>query len=197
MFYCGRQPFHCCRLAQLASLIYYNGMIALQILDIKKFMSAFLIGSLFDRYALIEAQITTFCTFSIDGRMEKLFYENRTGGAAEDEEDAGGPLQYVPFEQLRPYCLSVIKGKHTPLFFKFVFFYPKEELPAFIKAAAPQTDPDLISGLCLNLRFDGSTLTLTTGTSMKVFTTDRTIDRAWDEKVRQLLISQNILVSEV
>ena len=39
---------------------YYEFMIALNILDIKKFMSAFLIGSLFDDYLLIESQITTF-----------------------------------------------------------------------------------------------------------------------------------------
>lgn len=176
-------------------------MIALNILDIKKFMSAFLIGSLFDDYLLIESQITTFCTFSIDGRLEKLF--GAEGGSDAEEtaknrdtsEDQGA--DYVRWSAVREKCFSVIKGKHTPLFFKFVFFFPPEKLREFLNRTDSPLLPQQLGGLCLNLRFDGTNLFLTTGLSLKVFSPDRELGRAWDDFVRQLLIDHDILVSEM
>lgn len=185
-------------IACAAILLYYGNMIALNIIDIRKFMSAFLIGSLFDDYSLIEAQITTFCTFSIDGRLEKEF--GKEAGPF-PEEDAGeavsGPVEYVRWEQVRERCFSVIRGKNTPLFFKFVFFYPKEKLGAFLQRSGVPLKEEQLAGLCLNLRFDSSGLILTTGTSLKFFTPDRSADHAWDEYVRQLLAGLDILVSEI
>ena len=178
-------------------------MIALSILDLKKFMSAFLIGGLFDEYSLIEAQITTFCTFSIDGRLEKAFYQDRSEISGEEgapllpQEDAGTGAEYVAWKQVRPYCFEIIKGKKTPLFFKFVFFYPKEKIPAFLSSFGLSTPPEEIAGLCLNLRYDGNNLVLTTGTSMKVFTMDRSCDHAWDDAVRGLMARQSIRTEEV
>ena len=56
-------------------------MLALTILDIRKFMASFLTGPMFDSYTLAEAQITTSCTWSIDGRLEQAFFgEDPVGG---------------------------------------------------------------------------------------------------------------------
>ena len=160
-------------------------MIALNILDIKKFMSLFLGGTLFDEYSLVEAQITTFCTFSIDGRYEALF-----------EDAPPGETSYVRWSKLKEHCFSIIRGKKTPLFFKFVFFYPEEELPKLLGSLDTSLGISEVKGLCLNLRYDGTNLVLTTGTSLKVFSMDRSADRAWDDYVRRLLMERDILISE-
>ena len=179
---------------------YYEAMIAINILDIKKFMSAFLMGTLFDEYSLIEAQVTTYCTFSIDGRYEKLF-DSEAGAAGEfileNETNSAASVEYIPFSRVREQCYAWIKGRRTPLFFKFVLFYPKEKLGAFLARAGGTLTPHQIQGLCLNLRYDGTDLVLTTGTSLKIFSMDRSIDAAWDAAVRELLAEQGILVQDI
>ena len=183
-------------------------MIALQILDIRKCMAAFLIDPLFDKYSLIEAQITTFCTFTIDGRLEKRFFadesdgkEARNGSEAASAGGAASPAppgsrpSYIKWEQVKETCFSIIKGKQTPLFFKLVLFYPAELLSDFVRRTESSVSPGQVSGLCLNLRYDRSGLVLTTGTSLTVFTPDRSVERAWDDAVKKLLDSRGISFS--
>ena len=45
--------------------------------------------------------------------------------------------------------------------------------------------PEDIYGLYLNCQFDGKQLLCTTGTSLKIFTLDKQLDRVWDEMVRK------------
>ena len=49
-------------------------MLALKINDIKKFMNLLLIRDTFDHFSLVEANITTFSNFTIDGRLHKDFF---------------------------------------------------------------------------------------------------------------------------
>ena len=171
-------------------------MIALRILDIKKFMAAFLVRETFDEYSLIEAQITTFCTFQIDGRLERDFFDE---GAPAEHEGAAPPasVEYVAWKRVRERCFDLIKGKRTPLSFKFVFFYPEKMLAGFLAEAGVTVKPELVSGLCINLRFDGTNLLLTTGTAMRSFTADRSADRVWDEAVREQLRELGIAAEQL
>ena len=52
--------------------------------------------------------------------------------------------------------------------------------------------PEQIRGLLMNLRYDGHTLTCTTGTSLAVFTLDKKLDHAWDDMVRKYFHQQEI-----
>lgn len=53
-------------------------MIALSIIDVKDFMNKLLIGEVFDRFFLVEASVTTFNTFTIDGRLQQDFFDTDT-----------------------------------------------------------------------------------------------------------------------
>ncbi len=178
-------------------------MLALNVLDIRRLMAAFLKGTMFDEYLLIEGQIMTFCTFSIDGREEKSFYDGNRDAGADDQGaesgSAGGFSQrdYIRWKAVREHCFDLIKGKRTPLFFKFVFFLPPEEMDALLLKHGLMGMRDQLLGLCLNLRYDGTNLVLTTGSSFRSFTLDRTVDEYWDAYVRNLLVSNNILIEDV
>ncbi len=50
-------------------------MLALKITDIRDFTNKLFIGEVFDKFCLTEASITTFNTFSIDGRLLKDFFD--------------------------------------------------------------------------------------------------------------------------
>lgn len=180
-------------------------MIALKILDVKKFMAALLTGPMFGRYLLAEARITTFCTWIIDGRRESAFYGEASDTDSPGDKAAAGlpsgsagirqalsssgasgqhaaqPVPYIRWDEARASCFSVIRGKRAPLSFRFVLYYPPENTEAFLRRRSLCLDPSVIAGLCLNIRFDSSGLILTTGTSLKTFSTDRSIDREWDD----------------
>ncbi|CBL20025.1 hypothetical protein CK1_19950 [Ruminococcus sp. SR1/5] len=48
-------------------------MLALKITDIRDFTNKLFIGEVFDKFCLSEATVTTFNTFTIDGRLQKDF----------------------------------------------------------------------------------------------------------------------------
>ena len=53
-------------------------MLALTISDVKDFMNKLLIGEVFDNFSLVEASVTTFNTFTIDGHLQQDFFDTDT-----------------------------------------------------------------------------------------------------------------------
>ncbi len=51
-------------------------MLVLKINDVKNFMNQLLIGQTFDDFSLVEASITTFCSFTIDGKLHRDFFDS-------------------------------------------------------------------------------------------------------------------------
>lgn len=142
-------------------------------IDTKKCMSELLLRDTFDGFSLINGDITTFSEFQIDGYLHKDFFEE-----APDRE-------YGVWADYRNFCFSIIKGKRTPLHFKFVFALSKELVAEIIKDASLDFVLENIQGLYLNFQYDGTTLTCTTGTALKIFTLDKTLEHAldkWTEK---------------
>ena len=160
-------------------------MIALNVLDIKPFMKHFLVGSTFDSFDLSEGSVTTFCTFSIDGTYMKEFDDS--DGENEDTDRA-----FIPWSRVREHVFTLIRGKRTPLAFKFVFMLPKKAVPRFLEKSGIAMDASEVTGLFLNVSFRSRKLMLTTGTSLRTFTMDRTVDNAWDSYILGFLKSREI-----
>ena len=102
-------------------------MIAIKIQRQKDFMGKLLASEVFDAFLVNEATIETFNTFHIDGKIHKDFYKT---DAQSDDIPAN---EFSSWKELRPICLDLIKGKRTPLGFKFIFYLgdsPKKELIA-------------------------------------------------------------------
>lgn len=139
------------------------------IIDTKKCTSELLLRNTFDTFSFIDGEITTFSKFHIDGFLHKDFYEEKP------ERDYGMWADY------RNFCFSIIKGKRTPLNFKLVFALSEEHTSRIIKDYQLDFAPSNIQGLYLNFHYDGSRLTCTTGTSLKIFTLDKSLDHALDK----------------
>lgn len=139
-------------------------------------MEHLLLKETFDPFLFIEGEITTFNTFSINGLIEKDFF---------DEPPAG---RYSDWQSIRPYCFHIIRGKRTPLRFKLILSLPPDQYGGFL-AQEPRIScrTEDIQGLYLNFHFDGNTLQCITGTSQHIFTMDRSLDVKWDEYVYHLL----------
>lgn len=154
-------------------------MIALELPEVKAYMSKLLLSDTFDRFLLIEGEIKTFSTFTIDGYLHKEFYTAEERELLTDD--------YALWEHLREYCLSIIKGKRTPLAFKLVFSLSKKGIEDLLQQEDIAYSANDVQGLYLNFKYDGTNLQCITGISMKSFTMDKSLEQAWDKAAEKLL----------
>ena len=144
-------------------------------------MSHLLLKDTFDNFSFIEGEITTFNKFTISGFLQEDFFDEKL------EET------YSRWNKNRDFCFQIIRGKRTPLNFKIVLALPDDQIPAFLTAhGLTAYRPEDIQGLYLNFHYDGSTLQCITGTSLKTFSMDKSIEREWDTEVKSILKSKNI-----
>lgn len=163
-------------------------MIALQIQDIKNFMSRLLLSQTFDQFLLVEGSITTYNVFRIDGRLHKDFFTPE-----EIEERSLNDREFSLWKEVRPFCLELIKGKKTPLSFQFTFQLSKKNTEKLLTASGITSIlPENISGLLLNVRYDNHGLACITATNLNLFTLDKALEHAWDDMVKRFLKQQEI-----
>lgn len=162
-------------------------MIAVQIQDIKDFMSKLLLGNAFDSFWLSEASITTSVSYTIDGFLHSEFYDTQEAELLQEE-----GRTYALWRDMKPFCFSVIKGKKTPLSFKIVFMLSKKNTQKLLASSKLSYQLEDIFGLFVNFQFDGQHLTCTTGTSLKTFSLDKSLDRIWDEMILKFFKQQQI-----
>lgn len=160
-------------------------MIALQIADIRSFMQKLLLTESFDRFLLLEGSVTTFCTFRIDGTLQKSYYSQEEQELLEDR-----ALSF--WGEVRPFCLDLIKGKRTPLSFRFTFQLSASNTRKLLSQTGINIPAEQVRGLLMNLKYDGHALSCTTGTSLSVFTMDKKLDHAWDDMVQRFFRRQGI-----
>ena len=154
-------------------------MIILHI-DAKKCMTELLLRNTFDSFSLVEGEITTFNKFTIDGYIRREFFEE-----APDQE-------YSCWKGLREYCFSLIRGKRTPLNFKFILALPRGEADALASESGPDYPPNSVRGLFLNFHYSNASLTCTTGTSLNFFTMDKSLEYAWDKWAQRFFSEHEI-----
>ncbi|HAX51681.1 DUF5721 family protein [Muricomes intestini] len=156
-------------------------MIALHLTSVKDFMAHLLLSETFDNFLFIEGEIVTFNTFTMDGFMQKSFFS--------EEENIP---EYSSWKNLKNFCFSLIKGKKTPLSFKFIFSLSPENIARLIEQNHLDFRADQVQGLYLNIRYDGSSLQCITGTSLKTFSMDKSLEQTWDAFVQKFFAQKSI-----
>lgn len=144
-------------------------------LNAKTSMSHLLLKPTFHHFSFIEGEVTTFNKFHIDGRIYKEFFDEAPG------------QQYSDWKDVQEYFLSIIRGKRTPLNFKMILSLAQKNFPAFLSSCKLSFRPEEIQGLYLNLRYEENQLKCVTGTSMNVFTMDKSLEQEWDNYVQKLM----------
>ena len=167
-------------------------MIALQITEIKDFMNKLLRSETFDHFLLQEAVIHSGASYIIDGKLNKEFYDQ-----TELEELGIEQFRFLPFSMLRSNCFDLIKGKKTPTSFKFVFLLSPDNLSRTLASTGTVFTENDITGIYLNLKYQNQLLTLTTGISYTIFSTDKTLELQWDLLVKKFLNQNEISYEEL
>lgn len=160
-------------------------MISLIIKDNRAFMSHLLIKPTFDSLLLSEAAIATANTYTISGAVNPEFY------TTEELEELDN-RKYSTWQDIKPFCFSLVKGSKTPTTMKIVFLLPDALCSTVLESSSASFSLEDINGLFLNVRYhDGQTL-IVTGTSLSTFSMDKSLDKAFDEYVRHFLANSGI-----
>ncbi len=167
-------------------------MLAIQIKDVKTFMSKLLSADTFDSFLLEEAQIHTFNTYTIDGHQNREFY---TKEELEDPEIF--PYEYSRWENMKSICFQLIKGKKVPTYMKIILHKKPEEAYTLLEEGGALEFAKLLKAFVVTIKYDAKGLLLTTGTSFTTFVMDKTPDLLWDNAFRKFLSAQGIDFEEV
>lgn len=162
-------------------------MKAFLIKDKKQFMNCLLKSEIFDNFLLAEATIHGAISYHVDGHINREFFDAQE--LSELVTDGG---EYLPFSHFRPICYELIRGKHTPLYMKFVFLLSPANAANTLACADGTLTAEDVSGIFINLTFRDGTMVLTTGVSYRTFTLDHSFDAAWDSLAARFLSSHGI-----
>ena len=158
-----------------------------QIQDTRSFMKKLLIGDTFDTFLLSEAAITTFAAFHIDGAFHPEFF------STEEAEQLGvEQCGYALWKRVRPFFLELNKGKNTPLSFHLVFRLAPHNVEQLIRQSGIALRPEDVDGLFLNIRYDGTSVTCISGTSLKIFSLDKSLEHAGDSMLEKFFRQKEI-----
>ena len=158
-------------------------MNSVNISDIKTFMGKLLTYTTFDEYLVEEVSITTYNTFNINGHLYKPFFTSEEYNLLEEKE-------LSRWSSLKPICYQIIKGKKTPSKFLLVFKLPIKHVEQFLtQNGIDINNVDEITGLYMNIRFENGTLDCISATSLKSFTLDKTIEKAFDSYAERIILS--------
>lgn len=167
-------------------------MKAYKISDLKSFMNKLLLTEGFDYFLLEQGTIVTYNTFRIDGHIHQEFYEKQ-----EQEDCSLCPYEFSLWKDMRPLFFQLIKGKHTPLSFKFVLILLPWQMDKILSAGGFTDSHKLLKAFTLTIRYDGSPLTLVTGISTTSFLMDKTPEQLWDTAFQRFMDHRQIAWEEL
>ena len=150
-------------------------MKSIEIENVKQFTTQLFAGTAFDDFLAVEATFLTAATFTIDGHINPGFLDEEQLQFPENQE---GILHW---KKLKAICFEIIKGKKVPQRFKIIFKMPKSKIEIFLRQSGLSVPTEQISGLFLNINYQGGKLYCTTGASLKIFTMDKSLENQWDE----------------
>ncbi len=155
-------------------------MRSFQIQNQNAFMTKLLLRDTFDAFLLSEATITTYATFQVDGVFHPEYFK-------EEEKSAEQESGYSSWKRVKPFFYALTKGNHPPLHFRIVLRLSGQAAAKLASQNGVTIPKEQIDGIFLNLSFDGRNLMCTSGTSIKVFTTDRSLEQSWDDSLERFL----------
>lgn len=152
-----------------------------EIEDSKIFMNELFLGEKYDSFYMMEAVIKTGIDYHINGKNNMEFYDK-------EELEETALEEYICWKNVKSMVYDLIKGKNLPLSFKLVLMFNRDNIVRLVEMNNLPLGSDDISALFLNIYYEKGELTATTGTSLKSFSLDKSIDNVWDDTVERYYI---------
>lgn len=163
-------------------------MISLKIVEVKPFMGKLFSSNIFDDFYLKEMEIQTFTNFHITGNFNDNFYS---------QEELELREKQTLWSDLKAVAFSIIKGNKTPISMKLIIQLPNRKTEDLVQKLAGRIQSNEVGGLFINIRFEKGVLHIISGTAIKTFTLDKTLEQEWDLETKNILKEQGILFEEI
>ena len=134
---------------------------------VKGFMGQLLKGEIFDSFEVRSVEMAAGVRFTIEGTLE----------------EAG----FARWSALRQVVYEIVKVSPKPRFIKVVFSYAAEE--------AAKVHPNA-AALFLNLVYENDSITFTTATAQREFVMDKSLEMAWDDRIREFFRSSGVTLTD-
>lgn len=163
-------------------------MLSLKINDIKITMAHLLLKETFDEFLLEDSKVVTFAMFEINGKRNLDWYDD------DEKENQLPDLLY--WGEARDFLFNYIKGKKTPEYMKISLKASHRAAKKILENSGVLSKylsemPDMY----LQIKFEKGELTMVTGITHREFTMDKTLDRGWDDAVREWIRTLKISCS--
>ena len=133
----------------------------------------------YDSFYLYEARVKTKLDYYVNGRLNREYFDT--------EEQADLP-EYVEWKDIKQIVYSYIKGKRLPIGFKIILMFNRENISRLLEMNNLPVKTEDVSALFMNVVYEREALSVTTGTSLKIFTMDKTLEHVWDDTVKKYYI---------
>lgn len=160
-------------------------MRAYEILDLKKCTYLLFSDTVFDDFLMIETEILTYNIFSIDGRIQKKYF---------DTDNIQELKEFSKWRDIKPICFNLIKGKRLPLSFKIVLKYP--DIDMGLNDASRKILDNINYDFFINIKYEGKKLNFISSVSMKNFDMDKSIANEWDMYIQDFLRKHEITINK-
>lgn len=130
----------------------------------------------YDSFYLYEARVKTNLDYYINGKQNAAYF---------DTEQQPEQSEYIAWKDVKQTVRTVMQGQRLPLFFKIILMFNRENILRLLEMNNLPIKEEDIGALFLNLVYEHENLTVTTGTSLKIFTMDKRLDQIWSDTVRQ------------
>ena len=125
----------------------------------------------------------------IDGRLNHDFYNT-------DELESLPQTDYTSWASIKPQIFSMIKGSKTPLSMKIILILSRANTDQLLTNYNLPLSSENINGLFLNIHYDRTNLSCTTGVSYRTFTMDKRLETVFEETILTWLSQNKIAFSK-
>ena len=117
--------------------------------------------------------------YYINGKLNKAYF---------DSEQAEELPEYIEWKDIKQTVYDYIRGKRLPIAFKIILMFNRENINRLLEMNHLPVSSEDVGALFLNVVYEHETLSVTTGTSLKIFTLDKTLEQVWDDTVKKYYI---------
>lgn len=152
-------------------------MKSFEIEDIKTFMNTLLCDTKYDSFYMYETRLKTSLDYYINGSINKEFFDS--------DEEREIVEDFISWGKVKNTLFSLIKGKRLPISFRIILMFNKGNIEKLIEMNNLPYSPDNVSSLSFNIYYENEKLSVTTGTALKTFTMDKSLEHVWDDTVEK------------
>lgn len=143
--------------------------------EVKIFMQKLLREDTFDKLEVRNITLETIVKYEILGNINKDYLS-----------DEQKNRNFITWRELKPYIVSLIKGKFKPKLFKIIFSLDENTLSLIC---------DNANAMFLNISYQNNNIICTTGTSQKNFSLDKKEDIIWEEIIIKFFKKNGIAIN--